>query len=92
MKKVTMFVMTGCPYCAQARKAIKELQDSSESYSAVEIEEINEDQQPDIADRYDYYYCPTMFIGEEKIYEAHPGESYEECRANVQKTLDLALQ
>lgn len=91
MKDITMFVMTGCPYCRQAKQAIKELQDENSSYSSVKIHEINETVQPDIADQYDYYYTPTMFIGEDKLYEAHPGESYDECKANVQKTLNAAL-
>ncbi len=42
MKKVTVFVITGCPYCAQARKALKELVSENPEYAKVEFEEINE--------------------------------------------------
>lgn len=92
MKKVTWFVMNGCPYCRQSLKALKELKEGNEAYRAVEVEQINESEDPELADQYDYYYVPAMFIGKEKLYEAHPGESYEECRDNVKKVLDAALE
>ena len=33
-----------------------------------------------------------MFIGKEKLYEAHLGERYEECREHVRQTLEAALK
>ena len=72
MAKVKFFYVSGCPYCAQARKAREEL-----------IQ--------DIADRYDYYATPAMFVNEEKIYEAHIGEKYDEAKENVKKVMDAAL-
>jgi len=45
----------------------------------------------DVVAKHDYYYAPTMYIGDEKLYEAHPGESYAECKAQVKKVLDQAL-
>lgn len=91
MKKVTWFVMTGCPYCRQSLKALEELKKSNDAYRDVVVEQINETVEPEIADKYDYYYVPSMFIGDEKLYESHPGETYDECKANVKKVLDAAI-
>ena len=38
-----------------------------------------------------YFRVPTMFVDDVKLYEAHPGESYEECRENVRRVLEEAL-
>lgn len=38
-------------------------------YENIVIEAIEETEHPDIADRYDYYYVPTFYIGEEKVHE-----------------------
>ena len=35
----------------------------------IEIELIEESQQPEIADQYDYYYVPTFYVGDEKVHE-----------------------
>ena len=42
-KKVTAFFLEGCPYCRQAKEAVKEL---SAEYSSVNIEWIEENQHP----------------------------------------------
>ena len=84
MAKVKFFYVSGCPYCAQARKAREELIQENPEYKKVEFEEID--------DRYDYYATPAMFVNEEKIYEAHIGEKYDEAKENVKKVMDAALR
>ncbi len=91
-KELTMFYMDGCPYCRQAEKAIEELKRSNIAYQNVTINHINENRSPEIADQYDYYYVPTFFLRKEKLYEARPGESYTECKANVKNCFERALQ
>ena len=91
MNKVTFFYIEGCPYCAQARKALAELTQENPAYADVVFDEIDEMKQPEIADRYDYMATPTMFIGEDKIYESHLGETYEEAKAHVKEVLEKAL-
>ena len=91
MRPVTMFYLINCPYCKQAHRAIDELTARNEAYKAIDIDYVEESMQPSRAEQYDYYYVPTMFIGKEKLYEAHPGESYEECRENIRKVFDAAL-
>ena len=91
MKKVLAFRLEGCPYCAQAMKALQELSAEYEKYSAVSIEWVEENEHPEISAKYDYYYVPTFFVDEMKVYEAHSGESYEECREKVKLVLSEAL-
>ena len=89
MKKITMLKIEGCPYCAAAFKAIDELK---KNYIA-EIEVIDENFQPQLAEKFtDYYYVPTMYVDGKKIYEAHPSESYDECFANVKKVFEVAAE
>ena len=57
----------------------------------MEFERINEMEQPELADRYDYYANPSMFIGREKIYECRLFESPEETRAHVLEVLQRAI-
>lgn len=92
MKKVTAFYLETCPYCKQAKRALRDLIRENPDYDAVEIEWIEESEQPELADQYDYYATPSMFIGKEKLYEAHLFEQYDECRAHVKAVLDQALQ
>ena len=91
-KKITVFYLNGCPYCRQAREALKELTAENEKkYSSVFVEWIEENQHPEISEKYDYYHVPSMFIENKKIYEAHRGEKFEECKENVRKVLEAAL-
>ena len=38
-------------------------------YASLEVEIIDEQQRPDISDKYDYYLVPTYYIGNEKMHE-----------------------
>ena len=88
MKKITMIKIEGCPYCAVAYRAIDEIK---EDYPTAELEIIDEDTQSKLAKRFtDYYYVPSMYVDGKKIYEAQPGERYEECLANVKKVFEAA--
>ncbi len=91
MKKITYFYLTDCPYCKQADRAIEELKAEHLPYRSIEIERINENEQPDIVAKYDYHAVPCMWIGNDKIYEGRLFESYEECKKMVQKTFEAAL-
>lgn len=91
MQKLTVFYLTGCPYCHNARKALAELTAETPEYGKVEVEWVEENQHPEIVEGHDYYYVPTIYAGEEKLYEAHPGESYDECRAHVKAALNRAI-
>ena len=93
MKKITLLKMQGCPYCAQAFAAIKEVKAEYPEFANVEVEIV--DKHEDISRAQDfegkYYYVPSMFIAGEKIYEASPGESYGECLLSVKKVFRAAV-
>ena len=91
MKKVLAFRLEGCPYCAQAMKALKELGAENEKYASVNVEWVEENEHPEISAKYDYYRVPTMYVDGAKIYEASPGEKYDACRENVKRVLEAAL-
>ena len=69
MKKITMFTMQGCPYCQKARKWMKEVLESDAKYGEIPLTVIDENEQPGVAAKYDYYYVPTFYIGEKKVHE-----------------------
>ena len=56
------------------------------------MESINEEEHPEISRQFDYYYVPTIFYGEEKLYEAQPGQSFEEIREHIRKAFDKILE
>ena len=91
MKKLTMFYLEDCGYCAKARKALDELYAEDPRYREVEIEKIEESRHPEVAEQYDYYAVPTFFDGKEKLFEAHLFMSYEDIRNEVRRVLDYAL-
>ena len=91
-KKITFFYLNGCPYCQNANRAIEELIQENPEYSRIGIERINEADPPAGISGYDYYYVPSMFIGKEKIYEAHPGQQYEEIKEAVRKVFEKATE
>jgi hypothetical protein len=41
-------------------------------YKAIEIRKIDETEEPEYAAKFDYYYVPTFYVGEEKIHEGVP--------------------
>ena len=57
MKKITMIKMQGCPYCAKATEAIEELRAEQPAYAGIEVEIIDENEQPELAKAYaqDYF-------------------------------------
>ena len=88
MEKVILFYLEDCPYCHYAKRAIEELKKENPKYSGIDIEWIEESRYPEVADRYNYYYVPTIFYGDKKLYEASPSEDYVACKNNIRTALD----
>lgn len=84
--KLTLFYFPECPHCRLALKLLEDLKAEDSRYAAIEIEKINERTQPELADRYDYYYVPTFFLGQEKLHEGHAE------REDIVRVLERALQ
>lgn len=89
--ELEMFYLTNCPYCHNASRAIDDLVKENPAYATVSIHRIEESQEPDLVAKRNYYYVPTFYLGDDKLYEAQPGQSYEEIRENVQRVLDAGL-
>ena len=86
MKKITIFYLPGCPWCAHARRAIGELLEDPQ-FAGTEIEWIDESAEAELADRFDYYYVPAAFDGSRKLYEARPSHDYEGVREGLRSAL-----
>ena len=86
MKEITMFHFASCPYCRKALKFIDELKAENPELKDVKINMIDERKEPEIADKYDYYYVPTFYIGEEKLHEG------DISKAEMKEVLEKALQ
>jgi thioredoxin 1 len=72
MKKILMFTMECCPYCVKAHRWMSELLAEHPEYGSIEIEIIDELEQPVLADTYDYYYVPTYYVDGVKVHEGVP--------------------
>ena len=72
MKPITYFYLKECPFCKKAFRYIEELKREHPELQTVEIDTVEESEQPEIADRYDYYYVPTFYVdGKKEIGRAH---------------------
>ena len=91
MKKVLLFHMNGCPYCEKAKQAIKELEEEKPEYKEIEIEWIEENENAELANQYDYYSVPTIFYEGKKLYEAKPTQTYEEIKVFVDQAFEEVI-
>ena len=92
MKEITAFYLHECPYCHKAKLAVQELIGENPAYGSVPIHWYEESENPEVVQGHSYYYVPSLFIGAEKLYEAQPGQSYDEIKQHVKAALDAALQ
>ena len=79
-------MMRSCPYCRQALRWMDELFTENPAYRGIEIEKIDELVYPEIARRYDYYYVPTYYVGDEKMHEGVASLK------KIRRVLDAALE
>ena len=91
MKKITLFYLADCPYCHKARKALTELEAEKPAYREIEVEWIEESRQPELVKGHDYWYVPSMFAGDKKLYEADPSEDYASIKEHVRAALEAVL-
>ncbi|MCH4167207.1 MAG: glutaredoxin [Megasphaera sp.] len=92
MKTITAFYLNGCPYCRNAKAALQELIQEEPAYSKVPVEWYEETEHPEAVKGHSYYYVPSLFIDDEKVYEAQPGQNYDTIKGYVKQALDKALQ
>ncbi len=68
MKPIRLFYLKNCPFCKKALSYIDALK-KQDAYKDIEIEMIEESEQSEIANQYDYYYVPTFYVDGEKVHE-----------------------
>ena len=74
MKEIKLFMMETCPHCRKAAEIMKELFTSHPEYRSIPLRRIDETKEPDYAARFDYYYVPTFYVGDDKLHEGAPSK------------------
>lgn len=80
---ITIFELTRCPYCAWERELVDELKQEHPEYNKLKINRVLEDEQPEVAKEYDYYYVPSIFKGKLKLMEANPKWDRKKMRNHI---------
>ncbi len=82
MKRVQLFYLKNCPFCKKSLRYIEEAKAAHPELQPIEIELIEESEEPEVADKYDYYYVPTFYLDGEKAHEGgiYPDEVTELLR------------
>lgn len=86
MKRIQLFYLKNCPFCKKAFRYIEEAKAAHPELQSLQIELIEESEEPALADQYDYYYVPTFYIDGVKV---HEGGIYPE---EVEPLLRIALE
>lgn len=86
-KKLTVFYLDDCPYCWDMKRALEELYLENPAFRAIPTEWIEESREPRLAEKYDYYYVPSVFLGNRKLYEASPADRYADCKRKTRALL-----
>ncbi len=85
MREITYFYLAGCPYCRKADRIIAQLIEKNPEFAAVPITKVEESENPEIANAYDYYYVPCLWMGKDKLHEGVPTEE------KIRKVLEAAI-
>lgn len=85
MKTITMFILSNCPYCREALRWIEDLKNEKPDYRRIEMVVFDEARSADVANNFDYYYVPTLYVGAKKL---HEGTATKE---KLRKVFDAAL-
>lgn len=91
MQPIILFYLENCPYCWNAKCAIEALYAEKPAYREVPIEWVEESRARERAARYDYYYVPSAYCGERKLFETRPGDGYERIKADLDAAFGTAL-
>lgn len=77
MKRIQLFYLRNCPFCRKAFRYIDEAKAAHPELAALEIELVEESEEPALAAQYDYYYVPTFYIDGVKVHEGalYPDEA-----------------
>ena len=67
--KLYLVIASWCPYCQRTLKWIDELINENEKYKDLQIEVIDEEQNPQEAAKYSYKLVPNIHLQGKKIFE-----------------------
>lgn len=67
-----MLITDWCPHCKRALNWMEELVQENPSYLDLQVEIIDEEAEPEKAKKFDYYYVPTYYVGDNKVHEGVP--------------------
>ncbi|MCI2069193.1 MAG: thioredoxin family protein [Bacilli bacterium] len=90
--EITMFELPTCPYCRQAKEIIAELYKENPSFSVIKIKHINELENKEMSEEYDYYYVPSFFLEKQKLYEADSSDTREKAKLKLKKMFEDLLK
>ena len=91
MKEILGFHLNGCPYCANAFRAIEELKQEHPEFKYITINWVEDQDAPELFKTHPYEYYPNLWFDLDKQYEAQPGESYEQTKAYIKAVFEKAL-
>jgi len=83
--ELTYFYLRTCPHCHHADRLIQELISENPEYANVKFHKVEESEEKELADSYDYWYVPCFYLGEEKLMEGVP--SKEKVKAAMDRVL-----
>jgi glutaredoxin len=86
MKEIKYFYLRSCPYCRKADNIIEELIEENPEFGNIKITKIEEKENPSVANSYDYYYVPCLWIDDEKLLEGDPSKE------STKKVLQAAMK
>lgn len=86
MKEITYFHLQGCPYCHQADRLIEEMCKEDPRYAAIKINKVEERKERELANSYDYFYVPCLWLGKTKLHEGPV------TKDNLRKAFDIVLK
>ena len=90
MREIVVLELSNCPYCRQLERILEDWKDRPE-LKDVTFRWVDERKHPEISGRYSYYYVPSLFLGDRKLYEADPSHSEPVMRKLLEKQLLEAL-
>ena len=91
MRELEVFYLANCPYCRNAQRAVAELREENPAYEDVSLRWIEESEEPEIAEKRDYYRVPTLYLDGGKLYEAHFTHSFAVIKEHFREAFDRAL-
>jgi len=69
MKEITYFYLAGCPFCRAADRMIDELASENPEFAKIPVKKIEERENAALANQYDYFYVPCLWIENKKLHE-----------------------